>query len=149
MDEALEVPRTHIHFTFDQDDDWPPVAGESLWATELGGGRYLIDNIPFFIPNIALNDVVIARPRGDGCLQFVRKVSSGGHSTIRVTGSDGNRGDHVEELQALGCGIEGSGFGSLFAVDVPPEVSLEAVLVLCSRWLAHNQADYETACLQR
>jgi hypothetical protein len=149
MDEALEVPRTHIHFAFDSAEAWPPVAGESLWATELDAHRYLIDNIPFFVVGIALNDIVEARVRPDGCLQFVRKISGGGHSTLRIMGSDGNRDDHVEQLKALGCGIEGSGFGDLFAVDVPPERSLPAVLALCKQWMRSHMADYETGCLQR
>jgi hypothetical protein len=149
MDDVLEVQRTHIHFAFDVDGDWPPVAGESLWVTELDDHRYLVDNIPFFVLGVALNDVVEAAPGPDGCLAFVRKISSGGHSTVRILGSAERRDTHVEQLQALGCGIEGSGFGDLFAVDVPPEVNLVAVLALCKRWLDTNQADYETGCLQR
>jgi hypothetical protein len=149
MDEALAVQRTHIHFTFDSSEDWPPVAGESVWATELDDRRYLIDNIPFFVVGIALNDVVEGRHRPDGCLDFVRKISGGGHSTLRIVGSDDNRDSHVEQLRALGCGIEGSGFGDLFAVDVPPAANIQAVLALCKQWLESNQADYETGCLQR
>jgi hypothetical protein len=149
MDEALAVQRMHIHFAFDVSDGWPPVAGESLWATGLDGDRYLVDNIPFFILGVALNDVVEAQVRPDGCLDFVRKLTGGGHSTLRILGSADNRDHHIEQLQALGCGIEGSGFGDLFAVDVPPGTDLGTVLALCKTWLAEEQADYETGCLQR
>jgi hypothetical protein len=137
MTESLAVPRTHIHFTFDPDDCWPPVAGETLWVTELGDGRYLIDNIPFFVENIALNDVVEAKPGEDGCLHFARKLLSGGHSTIQVAAHERVESEVMDALRALGCGLERDAPGC-FSVDVPPGVSLVEAMATCDRWSAKD-----------
>jgi hypothetical protein len=145
--ETLEVPRTHVHFTFTRAGGWPPVAGECLWATPLGGNRYLIDNIPFFAAGIALNDTVEARIVPDGELEFVRRVIAGGHSTLRVSAKPGLNARLQQQLGDLGCGIEGTGPDSLFAVDVPPETDLRQVLSLCKAWLADGSAEYETGWL--
>jgi hypothetical protein len=151
MSQSLEVPRTHIHFTFDTDDCWPPVPGEALWATELGDDRYLIDNIPFFVEEIALNDVVEARAGEDGCLHFTRKLASGGHSTIQVGAHETVEEELIGALKTLGCGLERDEPG-FFSVDVPPEVSLLDALALCDRWSSTGFDSIVTAkaiCLQR
>ena len=149
MTTELEVPRVHVHFTFTIVDEWPPVRGECVWATVLGDDRYLIDNIPFFAMDIALNDVVEAKSTDGGELEFVRKVRSGGHSTLRVLAEPDLQSELRGQILALGCGIEADGSGVQFAVDVPPESDLEAVLALCEGWLAAEIAGYETACLVR
>ncbi len=45
-----DVPsRVKIVFELQQDEDgYPPVTRESLWATPTDGGLYRLDNIPFF-----------------------------------------------------------------------------------------------------
>jgi Domain of unknown function (DUF4265) len=148
MSEILEVARERVHFTFTIVDEWPPVAGETLWATVLSEDTYLVDNIPFFAQGIALNDTIEARPGQDGIIEFVRKVSSGGHSTLRFIAHENEHPMMKENLAELGCGIESGAFTSHFTVDVPPTANLRAVLNLSKRWLAEGVAEYETACLQ-
>jgi hypothetical protein len=145
---TLDVPRARLHFTFAIVDGWPPVAGETVWATELDLDRFIVDNIPFFAIGIALNDVVEAKADDQGGLEFVRKISSGGHSTIRVIAKESLHSKLKAQLRELGCGMESGVFPTHFAVDVPPETDLVAVLSLCKRWLANGIAEYETGCLQ-
>lgn len=60
-----DVPDAKIVIPLTQDDaGWPPAATESMWATSLGGDRYRIANVPFFAPNLAVNDIVRARTTG-------------------------------------------------------------------------------------
>jgi uncharacterized protein DUF4265 len=148
MNEVLEVARVRVHFTFTIADGWPPVAGETIWATGLGDDRYLVDNIPFFAMGIALNDTIEARVGADGILEFVRKVSGGGHSTLRFVADESEHAALQEQLIALGCGVESGAFTTHFAVDVPPASRMRAVLGLCQEWLDAEVAEYETACLQ-
>lgn len=45
-----EPPLVKIRFELEPDDDgWPPVGGESLWAFDLGHDRYRLDNTPWFV----------------------------------------------------------------------------------------------------
>jgi len=52
----------HVVFQFDVDGDgWPPVAAETVWAFDLGGGRFRIDNPPWVVRNLAVGDIVEAQ----------------------------------------------------------------------------------------
>lgn len=108
---------------------------ERVWAVPLDGGRYRIDNVPFFAYNVSVGDVVEA-PGPDRVPLAHRVVRRSGHRTIRVAFEEpeGLEGEaaraFVAELERLGCGYEGFE-PMLLAVDVPPEVESEAVERLC------------------
>ncbi len=73
-----------IVFELAQDGD-APYQVESLWAVPLDGGGYRIDNIPWYVSNIALGDVVAAAPRNDERLFFTGEIlRRSGNRTIRV-----------------------------------------------------------------
>ena len=44
-------------FELEGDSDWPPVNAESLWFDEHECG-FQLKSIPFFVPNLAYDDVV-------------------------------------------------------------------------------------------
>jgi hypothetical protein len=44
-----------------EDEDYPPVNYERLWARRLEQGLFELDNIPFFVRDISAGDVVSAR----------------------------------------------------------------------------------------
>jgi hypothetical protein len=55
------MPITHarIAFELEQDEDgYPPVSAETLWATPTPEGFWRIDNIPFFVYGIAPFDII-------------------------------------------------------------------------------------------
>lgn len=56
---------------------------ESLWAEPVAAG-YRIDNIPFYVQNLALGDVVAARQGEEGELLLEHLVSASGHTTVRL-----------------------------------------------------------------
>ncbi len=115
-----------VFFELQQDEDgYPPVTCESLWATPVGNGLYRFDNIPFFARGVAYEDVVSA----------VRR--------------DAKAPELRRELEALGCDTEQSHIPNLFAVDVPPSVSLEEVRRLLETGDASEHWEYEEACLER
>jgi hypothetical protein len=65
--------------------DGSAYAVESLWAIPMANGGYLIDNIPWYVSDIALGDVVGADARDDGRLHFNGEVlRRSGNQTIRL-----------------------------------------------------------------
>ena len=121
--------REHVKvlFRIERDEDgYPPEDAESVWAVPVEGG-YQIDNVPFFVRDIALGDVVAAEPAQDGMLEFTGKVlRRSGHSTYRVLLREKREGDperSIEELKSLGLDVE-MDLDCLLAVDVPPHIPL-------------------------
>ena len=57
---------------------------ETLWAFDLGGGRYRLDSTPWFQYGVSWKDVVAARPDSDGLLCFTQVLEKSGYRTVRV-----------------------------------------------------------------
>lgn len=105
---------------------------ERMHAKELGGGRYALDNSPFYTFDISFEDVFLAEQK-DGELVFSEIVSRGGHSTYRVKLPVGHDHDyflkHWPALDKLGCTFEGSSVSQqrLYSIDVPPKTDVHKV----------------------
>ena len=140
---------TKIHFRIDQDEDgYPPVAVESLWAKPIGG-CYEIDSIPFFTRDATVGDLVRAVPDATGALWFAGTDHASHHSLIRVVFFDVACTDPVtKRLEALGCGTEGMKAYKLVAVDVPADAELGAVQDFLRSESSAGHIDYEEALLR-
>lgn len=143
--------RVRVGFQLSPDaDGYPPFDFEWLWCRSLGQGTFVIDNIPFFVPSIAVEDHVMASTRADGQLLFLRLLKSSGHSTLRILLSSEDLVQQVRnELRDKGCGTEVSHLPRLLAVDVPATADLNAI----RRWLAAGETkslwEYEESCLAK
>ena len=118
-------------------DDWPPVAVETLWVEPLADGLARVDNMPFFIRGVSLDDVVELRRATDGPtdLELHQVVTQMGHQTIRVVGlAEGQTERARRELNELGCVVESAGVYELLAVDIPPDLDDGPVFA----WLEQN-----------
>ena len=75
-----------IVFELEQDENgYPPYQVESLWAVPLVEGGYQIDNVPWYVRDIACGDVVAAAPGDDGRLFFTGRIlRRSGNRTMRV-----------------------------------------------------------------
>ncbi len=130
-----------------EDEDYPPVDYERLWARPLGNSLFELDNIPFFVRGISVGDVVAAHPR-EGEVVFSKLVRASGSSTLRIIIFEES---HVEEvrrqLQKLGCTTE-LNVSKMLGVDVPAQVDLQAVRT----WLMEQQSsgtlEFEDACIR-
>ncbi|MBC6462682.1 DUF4265 domain-containing protein [Actinomadura sp. HBU206391] len=67
------------------EDGWPPASSEWLWVLRLIADVAKIDNIPFFVRNLALGDLLQTSVDGDGRLRPEERLKWSGHCTIRVT----------------------------------------------------------------
>jgi hypothetical protein len=103
---------------------------ETPWAVSLGDNLYRLDNTPFFAYRISAGDVVEALPEADGFLFFERVVRKSGHRTVRVMLTEPAEAEPgptlLADIKRLGCTYEGA-YSKLICIDVPPEVSLDAV----------------------
>jgi hypothetical protein len=142
-----------VVFRLDHDEDgWPPTATERLWATPVGDGMAKIDNVPFFVRNLAWGDVVQTVPGPGGALWATARISWSGRCTIRVIPfSKGPlAGSHQAVLDAfapLGVGGEGVESYGIVALDVPSDADLPAVARLLRRGARDGWWDYEEGCV--
>ena len=136
-----------ILFALEQDEDgYPPVNVESVWARKTSDNFYELDNIPFYVRGISYKDVVDVARDDEGALNFKNIVRRSGHSTVRVIVSDlKDRDDLRKKLEDFGCSWEGSNQPSLIAVDIPPEVKLASVLQFLEKGFEQERWDYEEA----
>ena len=99
---------------------------ETLWADDLGGRRYRLDNTPWYAYGISWRDIVEAKPDADGQLQFQRIVEKSGHRTIRITAEQPFSDEWLQQIVALGCTYEGA-TRKYVGIDLPPGIDLEVV----------------------
>lgn len=120
---------------------------EAMWALKCNDG-YEIDNIPFYVKEIALGDVVAATPDADGALWYSKLLRPSGHSTIRLLFSNvAAVGTVRDELRRMGCSSEVSDIPRLVAIDVPPSVPYEQVKAFLDRGEEEGRFEYQEACL--
>ena len=123
-----------ITFHLPEEDQTDSVKSEGMWAFDLGDGRYRLDNVPFFLYGVSIEDIVSAE-LVDGILVFREIVSRGGHSTYRIymKGPDRARAAGLEErlaeIKALGASLERAN-RVLIAIDIPPEADIFAIYKL-------------------
>lgn len=158
MGNSDERSLVKITFDLDQDEDgYPPVDCEYLWAKPVGGNLYELDNTPFFVRGISTADLVEAEPDEHRELRFKALNRPSGHTTLRVIvfreSSDGRPitarvRSLRQRLSELGCSSELSHLAGLIAVDVPPNIELDAVLSVLSDGEASSLWEYEEAALR-
>ncbi len=148
------IDRVKVKFVLKREDDaWPPIASEGVWARPLGGDQYELDNVPWFAPGIAFGDRVRARPDGDGALVVTERVEWSGRYTVRVIPlGDPPAGELVweviREFAALGVFCEGAlPSYTLVALDIPWDADLARIKALLSAGETDGRWGYEESCI--
>jgi hypothetical protein len=139
-----------ILFELEQDEDgYPPVGAETVWATHDGENRYVIDNTPFFATAATLGDVVEATEE-DGMLRYKATIKRSGNSLIRIVYCDGTDPSELRNhLKTLGCSTEWDENHHLIALNIPPSVNLEEVQAFLRQGLEQERWDYEAPILMQ
>jgi len=107
-----------ILFQLQKDEDgYPPHEWEFLWGIKLIDGQFQIDNIPFFVKGISLEDIVVAEYKEkEWYFQHIAQRSQ--NSVMRVIVFDPAEVLGVKKgLQSLGCTTEV--MKKLLAVNIP------------------------------
>lgn len=125
---SLNQRKISLNFPLSVEDDWPPVATESLPFYVVEGG-YECRVAPLFVKDLSVGDVISAEL---GCDQEVlswRHVYRSLHSTVWLLRlKRPNTIDAVlAELRRLGCGTVGLDEAGCYAVDVPESIAMETV----------------------
>jgi hypothetical protein len=136
-----------------EDEDWPPVRTENVWARPVGDDEYELDNIPWFARGVAIGDRVRAFRDDDGVLTFRDKVAWSGRYTIRVIPTaEGSSREQIEEVIAafhpLGAECEGGlpAF-KIVALDIPPTARLSEIKALLEQGEAEGRWGWEEGCV--
>ncbi|GMU67322.1 MAG: hypothetical protein AMXMBFR36_35960 [Acidobacteriota bacterium] len=120
---------------------------ETLWTRSRDNG-YEVDNIPFYVKELALGDLVAAESDSDGALWYSGLIEASGHSTIRLWFSNKHDVQAVRNrLRNVGCASELSELPRLVAIDVPPNVPYSAIKELLDDWEKQGALEYQEACL--
>ena len=128
MPDGTQDPLTKVHISFAEPD--LGVGGETLWAKEVGENLYEIQSSPWHTTNVNWLDVVRTESFTPHAIpEFIEVYRRGGHSTIHLYFLDSATGTKqaiLKRVNALGATWE-QATSQLYAVDVPPEVNLDAV----------------------
>lgn len=133
-----------------EDDDpehpWPPYAVETMWVEALGENRYRLDNIPFFVKPLAVNDIVRGHPAdpNSAVVWFSDRLEWSRRSTVRIIFFSGE--EHIlNALVEMGCCYER--LRQIVAVDIPAGSVVDHVHAFLSDKQASGNLDLEEACL--
>ncbi|WP_081633481.1 DUF4265 domain-containing protein [Mycobacterium sp. 360MFTsu5.1] len=133
-----------------EDDDpdhlWPPYAVETMWVEALGDGRYRVDNIPFFVKPLAVNDIVRGQ-RSDfnsDLIWFSGRLEWSGHSTVRIV-VFADEDEILAALSDMGCTFER--LRRIIAVDIPDSEVVERAHAFLTNKQLSGALDLEEACL--
>jgi hypothetical protein len=125
---------------------------ETLWCRPLDPelGLYQVDNIPFYAPLIAADDLILAEKdeKEGGMLAYRHTVKESGNSTIHLVKLEDSfvMQDLVDLLVKLGCNFEGMN-ENYFAIDVPCDVSYSPVRTLLDEFEEKDLAGFSESCL--
>jgi hypothetical protein len=139
----MKLNREKILFVYEEDKEYKI---ESLWAKNIDG-NYKIDNVPFFINNIANGDIVSIEKDGDE-LYFEDLIKTSGNSTIQlVILGDLSKKEVGLQFEKLNCNWEGSHLPKYLSIDIPRNVEYKEVENLLKDGSFKNIWDYKEACL--
>ncbi len=120
---------------------------EVIWAEKMEDGNYKVDNIPFYAPNLALNDVFSVE-EDEGILYFDQLIRMSGHSTVQlVFFKEAEVNESLAILENFGCSWEGMKDQAMYSVDVPAELDYAKVKRFLNEQLEKGILDFKESCL--
>lgn len=148
-DESLEMVKVVFRF-FSELFDKQMI--ETMWCMPLDAelGLYKLDNIPFYAPLLAADDVIFAEKDDSegGMLAFKKVVEASGNSTIHIVRMD--ESNDIESLLNpvldLGCNFEGVNENYL-ALDVPSDVNYGPVRNILDQLEQEDLIGFAESCL--
>ncbi|TDW51456.1 uncharacterized protein DUF4265 [Flavobacterium sp. 270] len=124
---------------------------ETMWAEiiDLEKGLFKLDNIPFFGPLIATEDIFFAEyDEAEEKLVYRKTIESFGNSILQVVILEKGFDKEIirEELKAINCESEGLN-ETLFAVEVLNSVDYSHVKTILSQYEAQEIIEFAEPCL--
>jgi hypothetical protein len=124
---------------------------ETMWAEiiDLEKGYFKLDNIPFFGPLIATEDIFRAEyDENEKQLVYKETIESNGNSILQVVILEKGFDAAIirEKLKAIDCTSEGLN-ETLFAVEILQEVDYSLVQNVLNEYTALSVIDFAEPCL--
>ena len=140
--ETHHTKKIKIIFPLEKDEyGYPPFSEESMWGGE-HQENYIIENIPFFVYNISLQDIVSIKKTGSRFF-FDKLIHKSTNSTIRIYCKDPILVSQIrKKIIDMGCKWEFSNLKSLSAVNVPLDVCNDVISLLNKE----DSLSYEISC---
>ena len=140
-----------IDFKIENDgDDFPPIGVESLNAILLDSGLLQIDNVPFFIEEIAVGDVVkCLKSPEEKNYQFDEVIYEGTHKSVSILFIDDSCKENIYQfLKSKNCYCEYGEFGvfNMLAVDISADVIYEEIEQYLSKQESTGVISYAELC---
>lgn len=137
--------RTKIVLVYRNIED--EIAEETIWSKKLENGYYQIDNIPFYAPNLAYNDVISVED-DNGILYFDDLIECSGHSTLQIVFFKEHKAqDILINLEKLGCKWEGMKDQPYYAIDISPDLDYANIRQILDEESKKEVLDYRESCL--
>jgi hypothetical protein len=124
---------------------------ETMWAEVVDSdkGLYKLDNIPFYVPLIACDDIVFAEYDETGKMLIYRNtIEYSGNSTIHVVIIDEliPINEIRDAFNTLGCESEGLG-ENYFALEIPVNVNYDVISQKLNELTDKGIIDYAESCI--
>jgi hypothetical protein len=147
-------PSEKIRFRLQPDDDeWPPVTSEGVWARPAGRDEFELENVPWFARDVAFGDRVRVERDDDGVAWVEERLAWSGRYTIRVIplqgGSSQERVDDVvNSFVPLGAECESAlPAYPIVALDIPSTAQVAEIQALLRRGSDKGWWEYEEGCI--
>lgn len=127
------------------------VVSETMWAeiVDLEKGYFKLDNIPFFGPLIATDDIFRAE-YDEVEKNFMHKetIESSGNSILQILVLEKEFDKEIirEKLKAINCVSEGLN-DTFFAVEIPKNVDYSIVKSILNEYESHSIIEFAEPCL--
>ncbi|TPG37534.1 DUF4265 domain-containing protein [Flavobacterium pectinovorum] len=124
---------------------------ETMWAEiiDLDKGYFKLDNIPFFGPSIATDDIFFAEfDEDEQFLTYRETIKVSGNSIVQVVILEKGFDKEIirEKLKEINCESEGMN-ETLFAIEVTQEVDYSIVKSLLNEYVELSVIDFGEPCL--
>lgn len=124
---------------------------ETMWAEiiDLEKGYFKLDNIPFFGPLIATDDIFFAEyDEDEEFLTYRKTIETSGNSIVQVVILEKGFDKEIirEKLTEVNCESEGMN-ETLFAVEITPEVDYSVVKSILNEYVELSVIDFAEPCL--
>lgn len=139
----MEMTKIVVNF-YDKNNS---LSEETIWGKKYYDNYYYFQNIPFFIPNIAYEDLISVETDG-GVLYFDDLIQSSNNSTIRIIFFNENS-EYIEmvikEMENKFCEWEGYVNKPYYAINVSKNIDYKPI----KKYLDEQEGmlDYEESCL--
>lgn len=144
------MTRTKVVFLLERDEDgYPPVDAEGLWVDLIDDRTARIDNIPFFVRDATMGDIIEYANIEDE-LRYVSTVERSGNSLIRIICYPQAEPERVRaRVASFGCESEFDAGHRLIAVNIPLSGDLDALRDYLEHEEKRGMVGYEEPILAR